>query len=77
MEKEATLIEGTPAVQYFNANGGWPEGDETFVGPSRPTDAFITYYQRRRHIFGDLKIEIFDRAWQIAGHGRAAANIAV
>ena len=60
MEKEATLIEGTPAVQYFNANGGWPEGDETYVGPSRPTDAFITYYQRRRHIFGDLKIEIFD-----------------
>jgi photosystem II stability/assembly factor-like uncharacterized protein len=61
MEKDATLIEGPPAIQYFNANGGWPEGDETYVGPSRPTEAFITYYQRRRHIFGDLKIEIFDQ----------------
>jgi photosystem II stability/assembly factor-like uncharacterized protein len=61
MEKDATLIAGTPAVQYLNANGGWPEGDETYIGPSRPTDAFITYYQKRRHIFGDLKIEIFDQ----------------
>ncbi|MBZ5574038.1 MAG: sialidase [Acidobacteriia bacterium] len=61
MAKEAMLIEGPPAVQYFNANGGWPEGDETFSGPTRPTDAFITYYQKGRHIFGDLKIEILDQ----------------
>ena len=59
MEKEAALVEGPPAIQYFNAQGGWPEGDETFNGPSRPTDAFITYYQKHRHIYGDLKIEIF------------------
>jgi photosystem II stability/assembly factor-like uncharacterized protein len=61
MEKDAALIEGPPAIQYFQTNGGWPEGDETFNGPSRTTDAFITYYQKRRHIFGDLKIEIFDQ----------------
>jgi photosystem II stability/assembly factor-like uncharacterized protein len=61
MEKDATVIDGPPAIQYFQSNGGWPEGDETFNGPSRPTDAFITYYQKRRHIFGDLKIEIFDQ----------------
>ncbi len=59
MEKDAALVDGRPAIQYFQTNGGWPEGDETFNGPSRTTDAFITYYQRRRHIFGDLKIEIF------------------
>ena len=61
MEKDAALIDGPPAIQYFQASGGWPEGDETFNGPSRNTDAFITYYQKRRHIFGDLKIEIFDQ----------------
>ena len=61
MAKDATLIEGPPAIQYFNANGGWAEGDESFNGPSRPTDAFIDYYQKRRHIFGDLKIEILDQ----------------
>jgi len=60
MDKDATVIDGPPAIQYLQSNGGWPEGDETFNGPSRPTDAFITYYQKRRHIFGDLKIEILD-----------------
>ena len=61
MAKDAALLQGRPAIQYFQANGGWAEGDETFNGPSRPTDAFITYYQKSRHIFGDLKIEILDQ----------------
>ena len=60
MTKDAVLIQGPPAIQYMNAFGGWPEGDETFSGPSRSTEAFIDYYQRSRHIFGDLKIEILD-----------------
>jgi len=60
MTKEAALIPSRPAIQYFDAEGGWPEGDETFRGRSRPEDAQITYYQKGRHIFGDLKIEIFD-----------------
>jgi photosystem II stability/assembly factor-like uncharacterized protein len=60
LSKEAVFIEARPAIQYLNANGGWAEGDETFNGPSRNTDAYVNYYQRSRHIFGDLKIEIFD-----------------
>ncbi len=59
MAKEAALIPGK-AVQYFETSGGWPEGDEAFRGRNRPTEAQITYYQRSRHIFGDLKIEILD-----------------
>src|SRR5579863_2528705 len=61
MTKDATLVEGRQAIQYVQANGGWPQGDASFTGPSRPTDAFIDYYQKRRHIFGDLKIEILDQ----------------
>lgn len=61
MSKPAAFIESRPAIQYFNSNGGWAEGDEAFSGQSRSTDAFINYYQRSRHIFGDLKIEIFDQ----------------
>src|SRR5262249_26788595 len=59
MAKDAVLLDGT-GVQYFNAFGGWAEGDATFTGSSRTGDAYITYYQKSRHIFGDLKIEIFD-----------------
>src|ERR1017187_1795285 len=61
MTKEATLLPGRPSIQYFDTFGGWAEGDETFHGRNRPTDAQITYYQKGRHIFGDLKIEIFDQ----------------
>jgi hypothetical protein len=59
MSQEAALLPSR-ALQYFETFGGWPEGSETFHGPGRPGDAQITYYQRSRHIFGDLKIEIFD-----------------
>jgi hypothetical protein len=61
MSKEATLLPGRPSIQYFDVFGGWPEGDESFHGRTRPGDAQITYYQKGRHIFGDLKIEIFDQ----------------
>ena len=60
MDKDAVVLGGQKAIQYFNANGGWPQGDEAFVGPARPSNAMITYYQRQRHIYGDLKIQIFD-----------------
>ena len=69
MSKEAALIPGKPGIQYFQANGGWAEGDESFTGRSRPNEAQITYYQRGRHIFGDLKIEILDE------NGRVVDNI--
>ena len=59
MAKEAALIPGR-TVQYIESFGGWPEGDETFNGRSRSSEVQITYYQRGRHIFGDLKIEILD-----------------
>jgi len=49
-----------PAVQWMETFAGWPEGANSFNGSSRSNDAAIPYYQRSRHIFGDLKIEIFD-----------------
>ena len=60
MSQAAVFLETRPAIQYLNANGGWPEGDESFTGPARSSAAFLNYYQRSRHIFGDFKIEIFD-----------------
>src|SRR6185503_21035709 len=38
MAKDAVLLDST-SVQYLNSNGGWPEGDATFYGPSRTQDA--------------------------------------
>lgn len=60
MSKEAVLLPGR-TIQYLDTFGGWAEGDESFHGRNRPSEAQITYYQKSRHIFGDLKIEIFDQ----------------
>jgi photosystem II stability/assembly factor-like uncharacterized protein len=60
MAKDAAFLPVAPVVQHISAFGGWAEGDNSFSGPGRPDDAAIPYYQHSRHIFGDLKIEIFD-----------------
>jgi hypothetical protein len=46
--------------QRLNAHGGWPEGDAAFVGQNPTEGAVITYFQKKRHIFGKMKIEILD-----------------
>jgi photosystem II stability/assembly factor-like uncharacterized protein len=60
MAKDAVFLQSKPAEQRINAWGGWAEGDATYVGPNPPNAAWITYYQKKRHIFGRMKIEIFD-----------------
>jgi photosystem II stability/assembly factor-like uncharacterized protein len=60
MSEYAAFLPIPPAVQWMETSGGWSEGDATFVGPNHPTDAAIPYYQRSRHIYGDMKIEVFD-----------------
>jgi len=35
-------------------------GGDEFVGSNSPEVAFITYYMKERHTFGDFKIQVFD-----------------
>jgi photosystem II stability/assembly factor-like uncharacterized protein len=65
MAQTAAFVPGRPVVQYMDTNGGWPEGDATYTGPGRPREAFVTYHQKSRHVFGDLKIEILDAAGKL------------
>ena len=67
LAKDAVFIAARPTVQSVSGSGGWVNGDAAFVGPNPPDDAIITYYQRKRHIFGDLKIEVFDSEGQLLG----------
>ncbi len=57
--KEAVFLQFAPAVERVPAQGGWADGDAKFSGPNPPGDAVITYYQKKRHIFGDLTMEVF------------------
>src|SRR5271169_5061884 len=60
MAQDAAFVMGNAAQQRFNANGGWSEGSGMFTGPNPPDAALITYYQKKRHIYGKMKLEILD-----------------
>ncbi|HLV96194.1 MAG TPA: hypothetical protein VKS44_13460 [Candidatus Acidoferrales bacterium] len=60
LAKDAVFVQGRPVQQRLNAFGGWTEGNASFSGTNPPDGALITYYQKKRHIFGRMKIEIFD-----------------
>jgi photosystem II stability/assembly factor-like uncharacterized protein len=58
--KDAGFLLGRPAQQRIDAFGGWTEGSAAFSGPNPPDGVWITYYQQKRHIFGRMKLEVFD-----------------
>ena len=65
LAKEAAFIEARPTVQRVPASGGWSNGDASFAGANPTDEAVITYYQQKRHIFGDLKIEVLDQSGKV------------
>jgi hypothetical protein len=60
MSKDAVFVMGKPTQQRLNAAGGWGDGAAVFIGPNPADGAEISYYQKKRHIYGKMKIEIFD-----------------
>jgi photosystem II stability/assembly factor-like uncharacterized protein len=67
LSKEAAFIQARPVMQRISASGGWSNGDAVFAGPNPPDQAIITFYQKKRHIFGDMKIEVFDSGGKLLG----------
>src|SRR5439155_7648149 len=60
LAKEVAFLPGRPAQQRMSASGGWSEGDATFVGENPPNGAIITYFQRARHLYGPIEMEVLD-----------------
>ena len=58
--QDAAFVSARPAQQRIEAQGGWANGAAAFVGDNPKDGAVITYYQRTRHLFGKLKIEVLD-----------------
>jgi len=67
LAQDVAFLPTRPTVQRLLARGGWASGDATFAGPNPTNDAVITYYLKRRHIFGDMKIEVLDPDGKVAG----------
>jgi len=60
LNSEAGFLPSRPIQQRIDGFGGWPGGDAEFVGQNPSDGAVITYYQRSRHLFGKLKIDVLD-----------------
>jgi len=60
LNKEVAFLSSRSVQQRMNGRGSWAEGDATFVGTNPPGGALITYYQRSRHLFGPIKLDILD-----------------
>ena len=60
LTRHAAFFQTAPAVQQIGAFGGWANGDAEFIGQNPTSDAVITYYLQKRHIFGDMKLEVHD-----------------
>jgi len=65
LSQEATFLPWRPTQQRIIGQGGWSEGDAAFTGPNPANGAVITYYQRTRHLFGPIKLEILDSQGQV------------
>jgi photosystem II stability/assembly factor-like uncharacterized protein len=67
LASDVVFIRARPTVLKLGAYGGWANGDASYTGDN-PTDAaVITYYLKKRHIFGDMKIEVLDAAGKLVG----------
>ena len=41
------------------------EGDTDYAGDNVPESAIITYYLKKRHVIGDLKVQVYDNAGKL------------
>ncbi len=65
MEKEAAILPSRPAIQRITA---WEQdfpGDAQFFGENFTDGLYISYYLKKRPIFGSLKIEIVDEKGKV------------
>ena len=65
LAQDAAFVAARPVQQRIQGTGGWANGAAVFVGDNPPDAAVITYYQRARHLFGKLKIEVLDPSGRV------------
>jgi photosystem II stability/assembly factor-like uncharacterized protein len=65
LSTEAKFLASRSTQQRIGGVGGWSEGDAVFVGENAPGGAVVTYYQRSRHLFGALKLEVLNAAGEV------------
>jgi len=65
LKQDVAFVSARPVQQRIEGSGGWSTGDAVFVGDNPPDAAVINYYQRERHLFGKLKLEVLDSSGRV------------
>lgn len=60
MASEVALLPSRPSPMVLAGGPTWFGSDDEFVGANPSESASIDYWLRKRHLFGDLKIEVYD-----------------
>lgn len=60
LEQEVAFLDSRPSPMVIPVFEFGFNGDGEFIGETPAEVAHITYYLKRRHMFGDLKLEIYD-----------------
>ncbi len=72
------VLPSRPAVMTIPAALQEFPGDDEFVGANPPEAASVVYYQKKRHLFGDLRLEIYGARGElistVAGGKRRGLN---
>jgi len=61
LNSEVAFLPSRPAIQVIPSSEQRFDADDQFNAPSPEGSAWITYYLKRRHIFGDLRLEVYDQ----------------
>lgn len=59
------FLPGRTVQQRTEGSAGWVNGDAKFIGANPPAGAMISYFQKGRHVFGRMKVEILDAAGEV------------
>jgi photosystem II stability/assembly factor-like uncharacterized protein len=60
MEQEVAFLPSRPSPMVIPSAIQEFPGDEEYVGDTPDEAAYVTYYLKKRHIVGDLKLEVYD-----------------
>jgi len=60
LEADLAVLPSRPSVMRIPTNVQEFAGDDEFVGRNPEPGARIVYYLKRRHLFGDLRVEVLD-----------------
>jgi photosystem II stability/assembly factor-like uncharacterized protein len=78
LNSDVALLPSRPAAMPIQAGLQNFTGDDEFIGSNPQEAASITYWLKKRHLFGDLKVEVYDGSGQlistISGTKRVGIN---